>query len=83
MSVRNFLDKANESGDLVTIEKPVDVQYEVANVANALSGKTVLFTNLKGYDGWRIISGMCADRRFFSMDLDVSVPELTNHLAMR
>ena len=73
MSVRKFLDKAKESGDLVTIDKPVDVQFEVADVANALSGKVVLFTNLKGYEGWRIVSGMCADRKYFSMDLNVPI----------
>ncbi|MCA9930337.1 MAG: UbiD family decarboxylase [Anaerolineales bacterium] len=81
MSVRNFLDKAKESGNLVVIDKSVDVQFEVADVANALSGKTVLFTQVKGYDGWRIVSGMCADRQFFSMDLNVPLNELTNHLA--
>lgn len=81
MSVRNFIEKAAAAGDLVTIDKPVDVRFEAANVAHALSGKAVLFNTIKDHPGWRVISGMCADRAFFSMDLDVPVPELMPHLA--
>lgn len=81
MSVRNFIEKIKNSDDFVTIDTPVNVRFEVANVANALSGKTVLFNNIIDYPGWRIIAGMCADRRFFATDLGVSVPELTHHLA--
>ncbi len=81
MSVRAFLEKVAQSGDLVTIEKEVEVNFELANVANALSGKTVLFNNIKTYPEWRVVSGMCADRRFFSIDLDVPVPQLISHLA--
>lgn len=81
MSVRQFLEQAAAGGDLVTIDKPVDVKFELANVANALSGKTVLFNAVKGHPGWRVIAGMCADRKFFSMDLDVPMPELLHHLA--
>ncbi len=62
MSVRSFLEKLTDNDALVTIDKEVDVQYELANVANALSGKTVLFNNIKDYPGWRIIAGMCGDR---------------------
>lgn len=81
MSVRKFLEMAADSGDLVTIDRPVDVDFELANVAHALSGKTALFTQVKGHPGWRVISGMCADRKYFSMDLDVPVPRLLHHLA--
>ncbi|MCP5095493.1 MAG: UbiD family decarboxylase [Chloroflexi bacterium] len=81
MSVRSFLEKLTDNDALVTIDKEVDVQYELANVANALSGKTVLFNNIKDYPGWRIIAGMCGDRNFFSLDLDIPAANLTNHLA--
>jgi len=80
MSVRRFIEQAAVSGDLVTIEKEVDTTFELANVAHALEGRPVLFTAIKGHPGWRVIAGMCADRRFFSMDLDVPVAELTTHL---
>jgi UbiD family decarboxylase len=81
MSLRRFIEKAAASGDLVVIDKAVDVRFEVANVAHALEGWPVLFTHVKDYPGWRIIAGPCAERRFFSMDLEVPVPELMHHLA--
>jgi 2,5-furandicarboxylate decarboxylase 1 len=81
MSVRSFLEKLSGSDALVTIEKAVDVQYELANVAHALPGKTVLFNKIESFPGWRVVSGMCGDRKFFSLDLDVPVNELTHHLA--
>ncbi|MCA9967691.1 MAG: UbiD family decarboxylase, partial [Anaerolineales bacterium] len=81
MSFRTFIQKAADSGDLVTIDKEVDTTFELANVAHALEGKPVLFTNIKGHPGWRVCAGACSDRRYFSMDLGVAVPDLTHHLA--
>jgi len=81
MSLRAFLDQAAASGDLITIETPVDITFELANVAHALEGRPVLFTNIKNYPGWRVVSGICADRRYFSMALDTPLPALLPHLA--
>lgn len=82
MSYRDFLDKAAASGDLITIDKPVSPRrFELANVAHALEGKTVTFTHVEGHPGWRVNSGPCADRRFFSLDLGVPIHQLTHHLA--
>jgi UbiD family decarboxylase len=81
MSFRNFINQARDTGDLITIVKPVSTEYEVANVAHALEGKPVLFENIEGYSGWRICAGVCSDRRYFSMSLDVPVDQLTTHLA--
>ncbi|MCP4421498.1 MAG: UbiD family decarboxylase, partial [Chloroflexi bacterium] len=60
---------------------PVDVHFELANVAYALQGHPILFNNIVNYPGWRICSGTCSDRKYFSMDLDVPVAELITHLA--
>ena len=81
MSLRDFIEQAAGSDDLVTIEKPVSVEYEVANVAHALDGRPVLFEQIKGHPGWRVLSGPCSDRRYFSMALGVPVEELVHHLA--
>ncbi|MFQ5422081.1 MAG: UbiD family decarboxylase [Anaerolineae bacterium] len=81
MSFRDFIQQANASGDLITIEKPVSVEFETANVAHALEGKPALFNQIAGHPGWRVCAGVCSDRRYFSMDLDVPVAELTGHLA--
>ncbi|HFQ93187.1 MAG TPA: UbiD family decarboxylase [Anaerolineae bacterium] len=81
MSLRAFLDQAAASNDLVTIETPVDTTFELANVAHALEGRPILFTNIKNYPGWRVVSGICSDRRYFSMALDAPLPDLLPHLA--
>lgn len=80
MSFRNFINQARESGDLITINRPVSTEYELANVAHALEGKPVLFENIRHHDGWRICSGVCSDRRYFSLSLDVPIGSLTTHL---
>ncbi|MCL4867731.1 MAG: UbiD family decarboxylase [Anaerolineae bacterium] len=79
MSYRDFLAAATDY--LVTINKPVSPRFELANVAHALEGKIVTFTQVEGHPGWRVNSGACADRRFFSLDLGVPVNQLTSHLA--
>lgn len=80
MSFRRFIDMVAASGDLITIEKPVSTTYEIANVAHALEGRPVLFTNITGYPGWRSCAGPCSDRRYFSMDLGVDIPELMHRM---
>lgn len=81
MSFRKFIEQARQNGDLVEVNKPVDTTYEVANVAHALEGRVALFNHIKDYPAWRICAGVCADRRFFSMGLDVPQANLVTHLA--
>lgn len=81
MSLRDFIEQVRKSGDLLTIEKPVSVRHELANVAHALEGRAVLFENIVEHPGWRVVSGPCADRRYFSMALGVPVEDLMHHLA--
>lgn len=81
MTLRQFIEQAEASGDLITVHKPVNVRFELADVAHALEGNVVLFDNVVDYPGWRVVSGPCADRRFFSMALGVPVEDLLHHLA--
>ncbi|MDX1613261.1 MAG: UbiD family decarboxylase [Candidatus Promineifilaceae bacterium] len=81
MSFRDFINQARDSGDLVTIDRPVSVVRELADVAHALEGRPVLFTAVKEHPGWRVCAGPCSDRKYFSMSLDVPVDELVHHLA--
>lgn len=81
MSFRDFIAKAEQHGDLIVIDKPVSAEFEVANVANALKHNVVLFTNIVEHPGMRICANPCAERRFFSYDLDVPVDQLLHHLA--
>jgi UbiD family decarboxylase len=81
MSFRSFIRQANESGDLITVDRPVSTDFELANIAHALDGHPVLFNDVKGHPGWRVCAGPCSAREYFSMSLGVPVRELTAHLA--
>lgn len=81
MDFRAFLQQAEADGDVVLIDKPVNVTYEMANVAHALEPKIALFNHVSGYPGWRICANPCADRRYFSTALGVPMAQLVHHLA--
>jgi UbiD family decarboxylase len=81
MSFREFIQQAGESGDLITIDRPVSTTYELANVAHALEGRPVLFSNIVNHPGWRVCAGPCSDREYFSMSLSVPVNQLTHYMA--
>ena len=80
MSFRRFIEMAADNGDLISIDQPVDTTFEIANVAHALEESPVLFTAIKGYPGWRVCSGVCSQRRYFSMALGIEIPDLLHHL---
>ena len=47
MSFRTFLEQAAHSGDLITIDKPINTTFELANVAHALEdGPFCLITQM-------------------------------------
>jgi 3-polyprenyl-4-hydroxybenzoate decarboxylase len=54
MSLRNVIEGARKSGDLVNINRTVDLHYELANVAHALEGSLALFESIEGYPDWRV-----------------------------
>jgi 2,5-furandicarboxylate decarboxylase 1 len=81
MSFRKFINQAGDSGSLVTINRPVSVEYELANVAHSLDGRPVLFNSIDGYPEWRICAGVCSSRDYFSMSLGVSVANLLHRQA--
>ncbi|MCA9992237.1 MAG: UbiD family decarboxylase, partial [Anaerolineales bacterium] len=80
MDFRTFLQQADAGGALVTITRPVAVAFELANVAHALEGRPVLFTQVQDYPGWRVCAGPCSDRKYFAMSLGVAVPQLLQRL---
>lgn len=81
MSLREFIIKSSKQGNLVEINRPVNVNFELANIAHALEGRPILFKKIQDYPQWQVFSGQCADRRFFSMDLGISADNLMHHLA--
>jgi 2,5-furandicarboxylate decarboxylase 1 len=80
MSVRDFIEKVRATGDLVEIERQVDPYLEMARLINKLDGQPVLFSQVRGSE-YRVLAGTCAARRYFALDLGVSVGQLLSVLA--
>ncbi|MGB3716127.1 MAG: UbiD family decarboxylase [Candidatus Promineifilaceae bacterium] len=81
MSFREFIRQANEGGILITINKPVSTDLELARVAHALDGQPVLFNDIIGYPGWRVSAGACSSRKHFAMSLGIPENQLIHKLA--
>ncbi|MBC8448797.1 MAG: UbiD family decarboxylase [Chloroflexi bacterium] len=80
MDLREFLDKADAAGYLLTITRPVDPHLEMARVIGALEGRPLLFTDVKG-SATRVAAGVCSDRRYFALALGCPPDELLFRLA--
>lgn len=75
MSLRDFIQKVTETGDLVEIRRQADPYLEIAQVINKLDGKPLLFSQVKGSD-YRVVAGVCSARRYFALDLGVEPERL-------
>jgi len=54
----------------------------MARVIHDHDGRPVLFNNVSGYPGWRVLAGLASAREFFSMALGVPVEALIHRLAV-
>jgi anhydromevalonate phosphate decarboxylase len=81
MSFRKFIDQASSQGLLVSINRPVSTVFELANVAHAFDGRPVLFNQIQNYKDWRICSGVCSDRRYFGLSLDLPANQVVHKMA--
>jgi 2,5-furandicarboxylate decarboxylase 1 len=81
MDLREFLTWAGESGALVEVERAVDPHLELARVMHALDNQPVLFHSLAGFDNWRAVSGICAQRQHFAAALGCTVSDLVQRMA--
>ncbi len=81
MDVRRFLEWTTDQGTLAEVKGVVDPHLELARLVSALDGRPALFHELAGHPGWRLVSGLCAQRETFAAALDCSVAELTSRMA--
>jgi 2,5-furandicarboxylate decarboxylase 1 len=81
VDVRGFVTWAREAGKLVEIERAVDPHLELARVMYALEGRPVLFGALTDFPGWRVVTGLCAQRAHFAAALGCTVSNLVHRMA--
>jgi 2,5-furandicarboxylate decarboxylase 1 len=85
-SYRSFLKKLEDQGELIRFTSQVDPLTNMAAVEwkafNEL-GKSSLFTNIKGHEGWQACSQILADRRRWAIGLEVEESELLDTIGNR
>jgi UbiD family decarboxylase len=80
MDLRSLVDRADALGWVKTVTRPVSAELEMANVANALAGRIVRFESILGHAGWRVVTGVCADRRYFALSLGLPRERLRDQM---
>jgi UbiD family decarboxylase len=80
MDLHEFLVAANAAAYLVTIDREVDPYLEAAAIAAAHDGRPILFRRVKG-SPFPVVAGVCSDRRYFGLALDVPAEEVMFRLA--
>jgi UbiD family decarboxylase len=77
--LRNFLSYLEGQGQLYQVGDEVDVKYDIAagiRKTSDVEGPALLFTNVKGYPGWRVLGGLYATRKLIALGLGVRQDQL-------
>jgi 2,5-furandicarboxylate decarboxylase 1 len=85
-SLRSYLQRLEESGGMVRIEKEVEPAENMAALDWKIydaHGKGSLFTNIKGHADWRACSQILADRGKWSMALGMEEDGLLSGISRR
>ncbi|MEL7670522.1 UbiD family decarboxylase [Methanobacterium sp.] len=78
--MREFLNLVlEEDFKVITVEKEVSAEYEVAKILREHPKDVLIFENVKGYD-MKIISGICNTRDKIARGISVTVPEITKRI---
>ena len=80
MNLHEFLAAAAEAGYLLRQEAEADPYLEIAQLALAEDGRPMLFEHVAG-SPFRVVAGVCSDRRYFALALGVSPDQVIFRLA--
>ena len=72
--LRGFLSHLEEQGQLLRVKEEVDVKYDIAagiRKTSDIEGPALLFENVKGFPGWRVLGGLFATRKLVALGLGV------------
>ena len=78
-SFRGHIRNLEQQGELVRVDAETDVRQNVSTIGWKTYdrfGKSTLFTNLKGFPGWRLASQVVTDRRKWAIGLGVAEKDL-------
>jgi 2,5-furandicarboxylate decarboxylase 1 len=80
VDLRTFLSTADQAGYLVTIKEQTDPHLDMAHIIAGFDGRPVLFDQVKG-SNYRVVAGVCSDRRYFALALGVAPDQVIYRLA--
>ncbi len=80
MNLRDSIEQARTSGDLLEMLSPVSPHLEMARIVHRHDGQPMLFSNVSGYAGWRVVAGVVSARRYFAAALGVPAQRLAHVL---
>ncbi len=72
--LRSFLEELERRGELRRVKAPVSVELEVAEILRRVSrgGPALLFENLEGFEGWRLVGNLFSKLDRVKLALGVS-----------
>jgi len=79
MTLRNYLQKLKENGELFTIAEPISKQYEMAAVLKQLEPRPVFFENVIGSE-FRVIGNLFCNKAQFADYFEIGVSEIITML---
>jgi 2,5-furandicarboxylate decarboxylase 1 len=85
-SFRGHIANLEQQGEVIRVEAETDPGENVSAIGWKTYdrfGKSTLFTNLKGYPGWRLASQVVTDRRKWAIGLGVSEDKVISTLVER
>lgn len=80
--MRDLLELWRTDGTLLEHESPTDPELEMARVILRHDGRPVLFPNVTGYPGWRVVAGIASAREYIARAINVSLDEVLHSLAI-
>ena len=80
MDLRTLVDLTREEGLLVDVGEPISPELEMAAVIRQHDGRPVLFSDVAGYPGWKVVAGLASARENFALSLGTPVDQLVFRL---
>lgn len=77
--LRGYLSYLEEQGQLLRVKEEVEAKFEIAagiRKTSDVEGPALLFENVKGFPGWRVLGGLFATRKLVALGLGVSQDQM-------
>ena len=85
-SFRGHIRNLEQQGELVCVDTETDVRENVSTIGWKTYdrfGKSTLYTNLKGFPGWRLASQVVTDRRKWAIGLGIAEEDVIDTVLTR